>query len=63
MIRARCYEVLRRAVEEGVARGWTLAHKHTDTPEAEHVREAIESQVMDEICEWFEFPPTTSLEG
>lgn len=63
MIRARSYEVLRRAVEEGTAKGWRQAHKHADTPAEEDIREAIESAILDEICEWFEFPQTLALEG
>jgi hypothetical protein len=63
MMRARDYEILRRAVEEGIARGWTRAHKHTETPTPEEVQDMIESAILDEICEWFEFPPSPSLEG
>lgn len=31
-MRVRAYEVLSRAIEEGVACSWRRAHKHTDTP-------------------------------
>ena len=54
-IRARTYPILARAVEDGIAYGWQRAHKHTDTPDADHVKDQIEQAVMSEICEVFEF--------
>lgn len=51
----RSYDVLRRAVEDGVAYGYRRAHKYVDKPEEEAVKEAIESAVLGEICEWFDF--------
>lgn len=54
-IRVRAYEVLRRAVEDGAEYGWRRAHKYTDSPDAETVREAVVEGVMGEIGEWFEF--------
>jgi hypothetical protein len=43
--------ILEMAIEQGVQRGWRLAHKHVENPE-EHV--IIES-VMSEIYEYFTF--------
>jgi hypothetical protein len=61
----RSYDVLRRAVEDGVAYGYRRAHKYSDKPEPEAVKEAIEQAVMSEICEWFDFggeePPPVAL--
>jgi hypothetical protein len=50
-IKVNVYKVLARAVEEGVAYGWNRAHKHTDTPSAEAIKEEIENAVMNEISE------------
>ena len=54
-MRVRAYEVFRRAVEEGVAYGWHRAHKHTDTPNEEHVKDEIVTRVLNEVCEYFDF--------
>lgn len=50
------WECFSRAVDEGVAYGWNRAHKHTDTPTPEAVREAIERAVMDALAEVIEWP-------
>ena len=49
------FKLMVRCVEDGVAYGYSRAHKHTDTPTAEVVRDHIENAVIDEICEWFHF--------
>lgn len=45
------YAVIDRAVEEGVAVGWNRAHKHTDTPDAEHVKNCIHDSVLSDLAE------------
>ena len=54
-MRVRTYEVLRRAIEDGVATGWRRAHKHTDEPTAEVVQDQIVTAILNEVCEWFAF--------
>lgn len=57
------YLILERAVEEGIAHGWRRGFKHqpTDPPEgcADAVREALREEVLNAICEVFDFeaPP------
>lgn len=47
------YKLATEAVEAGIAYGWQRAHKHTDTPEPETIREEIERAVMNELAERF----------
>lgn len=54
------YKVLRMAVEQGVSYGWNRAHKYTDKPNEEDIKNAIEEAVMGDICEWFDFPEPAS---
>lgn len=61
-MKARTYEIMRRAVEEGVAYGWRRAHKYNDKPDDASLKEAIEDGVMSEVCEWFEFTGNTEEE-
>lgn len=49
-VRVRVFSVIDRAVEEGVARGWNRAHKHTETPGEQAIRDAIAQAVLDELC-------------
>ena len=52
--KVRTFEVMERAVEEGVARGWRRAHKHTDAPGQEIIVQYIEREVMSAIAEVFD---------
>jgi hypothetical protein len=54
-LNVRAYPVLSRAIEEGVAYGWRHAHKHTDAPDDEAIRDHIVTAVLNEICEYFDF--------
>lgn len=54
------YKVLCLAVEEGVNSGWSRAHKHTDDPDPQYVRDAITDAVICSISKWFEYEPMPS---
>jgi hypothetical protein len=42
-------------IEGGINRGWNRAHKHTDKPTEEQVKDAIYEAVMGDICEACDF--------
>lgn len=50
------YRLMSGAVEDGVTAGWYRAHKHTDKPEADHIKCEIEREIMNRLCEIFIFP-------
>jgi hypothetical protein len=54
-MKAKEYNLIAQCVETGVMLGWNRAHKHTDTPDPDTIRSAIEHAVLNEICEWFDF--------
>jgi len=54
-IRINAYDIVRRAVEEGVRYGWNRAHKHTDKPDEAAILEHIENAVLTELCEVLKF--------
>ena len=54
-LRVRAYEVLRRAVEDGIDYGWMRAHKHTDAPTEHAIKDEILQGILNEVCEWFAF--------
>jgi hypothetical protein len=54
-VKIKIYEVVRRAVEDGVARGWQRAHKHTETPPQETIIENVIEAIMGDICEVLDF--------
>lgn len=50
-------EILRRAIEEGLAYGWTRSHKHTDKPEREAALREIETAIWASIYDVFDPDP------
>lgn len=47
--------ILEMAIEEGVRRGYSRAHKHVENPTEGAIIESIEDCVMSEIYEYFTF--------
>lgn len=47
--------ILEMAIEEGVCRGWHLAHKHVENPDPSAIMERIDEAVMSAIYEYFIF--------
>lgn len=47
----KVYQVIQRAVEEGIAHGYRRAFKHTDSPSEDLVKESIEVEVMNALDE------------
>lgn len=54
-MKAKEYPLLCQCVEDGLLCGWNRAHKHTATPEPEHIRNEQHEAIMNEIAEWFDF--------
>jgi len=54
-MRVKAFAVFERALESGVARGIRRAHKHTDSPNVEHLKDEIVRAVLDDVCEVFSF--------
>ncbi len=54
-LKANVYNVLERCIEDGIEGGWNKAHKHTDTPSEEEIKQQIEHYIMLSICEMFKF--------
>jgi hypothetical protein len=47
--------ILEMAIEEGVRRGYSRAHKHVENPTEGAIIEHIEEAVMSQIYEYFSF--------
>ncbi len=62
-LRVNVYAVMRQAVESGVAMGWRHAHKHADNPSEDVIKDKISDDVMNEICEWFNFNDEEETDG
>lgn len=51
----KAYNIIERAVEEGITMGMSRAYKHTETPGAEAIIDAVQSAVMDTLDEVIDF--------
>lgn len=47
--------ILEIAIEQGVQRGWRLAHKHVENPEEHVIFDRINDAVMSAITDYFTF--------
>ena len=54
-MKAKTRVILEMAIEEGVRRGYSRAHKHVENPTEGAIIEHIEEAVMSEIYEYFTF--------
>jgi hypothetical protein len=53
-MRPKTYRALVDAIHDGIAGGWYRAHKHTDHPDPQTIKDCIEDGIMLEICERFD---------
>ena len=49
------YAIISRAIEEGIQFGLNRAYKHTDTPSREEIADALETAILDQLCEFIRF--------
>ena len=54
-MRIKIYQLIERIVEEGTQAGYNRAHKHTDTPTEETIKQCIHQYIMYGFDEYFEF--------
>jgi hypothetical protein len=54
-MKAKTHVILEMAIEQGVQRGWRLAHKHVENPEEHVIIDRINDAVMSAITEYFNF--------
>jgi beta-lactamase superfamily II metal-dependent hydrolase len=56
-VKLRAYNLIERAVEEGVRWGWQHAHKHTANPTQSAAEDQIVNDVMQQLSEIMEYDP------
>ena len=54
-LRLRTYEVVRRAVEEGITHGIRRAHKYAEVPTRDGLQDHIEREVLSALCDVVDF--------
>jgi hypothetical protein len=51
----KSWNIISRAVEEGINFGVNHAFKHSNTPSLDTIKENVEREVMNSLCEIFDF--------
>ena len=54
-MKPKLHVILEQAIDEGVARGYRRAYKHTDAPTDEAVINTIQECVLSSFYEYFDF--------
>lgn len=54
-MRIKIYKLIEQIVEQGTDAGYHRAHKHTDTPNEETIKNCIEQYIMSGFDDYFEF--------
>ena len=57
-MRPKFYALLQACIEDGLDRGYSRAHKHTDNPTPLALKESQFDAIMLELNEWFDFEDT-----
>lgn len=57
-MKPRLIPLLDQCIENGFAQGWRKAHKHTENPKEEFIREQVRIAIWDQLHEWFDFNET-----
>ena len=54
MMKPKTHLVLELAVKQGIDMGWARAHKHTDNPDENLIKQEIDHEITNAIYEWFD---------
>ena len=54
-MKVKMYQLIEQIVNSGIHAGYARAHKHTDTPIEETLKQCIEQYIMQGFDEYFEF--------
>ena len=54
-MQVKMYQLIERLVEEGIEAGWNRAHKHTEEPYGDAIKDNIQRYIMNGFDEMFIF--------
>ncbi len=54
-MKIKMYPLIERIVEEGIEAGWNRAHKHSEEPYGDAIKDNIQRYIMHGFDEAFEF--------
>ena len=54
-MKVKMYPLIERIVDEGIEAGWNRAHKHSEEPYGDAIKDNIQRYIMNSFDETFEF--------
>lgn len=54
-MKVKMYNLISECVDRGTSRGYRRAHKHLDNPDEVSIVDNIHREIMNELCEYFDF--------
>jgi len=54
-MKPKVHTIIEMCLESGINRGWYRAHKHTEHPKEETIKEEIENCIMSALNDYFTF--------
>ncbi|HOO82584.1 MAG TPA: hypothetical protein PK513_08780 [Alphaproteobacteria bacterium] len=61
-VKFRVHNILERAIEDGIELGMNRAHKHTDTPDHDLIKQKIEDAIMEQLWEVIDMTESIKVE-
>lgn len=55
MMKPKTIPLLENCIKDGIAYGWSRAHKHVDHPSEDLIKQEIENHIWNAIYESFDF--------
>ena len=53
-MKPKVHYVLEMCIKNDIDFGWNRAHKHTDTPSENLLKQELENEIWNQIDEWFD---------
>ena len=53
-MKPKLHLALELCIKNGIDYGWNRAHKHTDTPNENVIKQEMEEEIWNQIFEWFD---------
>jgi len=53
-MKPKAHLVLEVAIKQGITFGWMRAHKYTDEPHEDLIKQEIENEITNAVYEWFD---------
>lgn len=54
-IKLDVYKIIRESIDKSIDHGWNRAHKYTEIPGIDHIKEELLNSIMNDLCQIIKF--------